>query len=202
MSGGAGEGRRADPLRGVVAPVIDVVPMLLAGRRELIYALAAAVGRAFGAATRVRSPGFDPEAAFDPTRGQYSSSLLLASLLADPAGDGGAPAARVLGVAGVDLFIPILTWVYGEAQLGGRAAVVSTHRLRNELYGLAADERLLAARLEKEAIHELGHTYGLVHCTDPACVMRASTYVEEIDLKSVQFCARCRRIVDDGGGTG
>ena len=76
--------------------------------------------------------------------------------------------------------------------------MVSTYRLRNDLYGLPADERLLAARLEKEAIHELGHTYGLVHCADPVCVMRASTYVEEIDLKTADFCESCRRAVRAG----
>jgi hypothetical protein len=66
----------------------------------------------------------------------------------------------VLGIAGVDLFIPILTYVFGEAQLAGRAAVVSTYRLDNALYGLPANHRLLLDRLAKEAIHELGHTAG------------------------------------------
>jgi archaemetzincin len=63
------------------------------------------------------------------------------------------------------------------------------------MYGLPPDPGLLAARLEKEAIHEVGHTLGLVHCTDGACVMHASTYVEEIDLKDAQFCASCRPAV-------
>ena len=174
--------------------MIEIVPIYFAGRRGLADAVAAAVGRAFGCEVRPRPAWFDPEASFDPARGQYSSTLLLAHLLTDPH----QPAARVLGVAGVDLFIPVLTWVFGEAQLDGRAAVVSTYRLRNDLYGLPADERLLAARLEKEAIHELGHTYGLVHCADPACVMRASTYVEEIDLKTADFCESCRRAVRAG----
>jgi len=94
-------------------------------------------------------------------------------------------------VTGVDLFIPVLTFVFGEAQLGGRAAVVSTFRLRSEAYGLPPDPELLLARLTREVLHELGHTYGLVHCTDSACVMASTTYVEQIDLKGPSFCTGC-----------
>ena len=94
-------------------------------------------------------------------------------------------------MAGVDLFIPVLTYVFGEAQLAGRAAVVSTHRLDCQLYGLPANRKLLKQRLRKEAIHELGHTYNLLHCREDACVMMSSTYVENIDLKSDRFCGHC-----------
>ena len=94
-------------------------------------------------------------------------------------------------MAGVDLFIPVLTYVFGEAQLAGRAAVVSTHRLDCQLYGLPANRKLLLQRLRKEAIHELGHTYNLLHCHQHPCVMMSSTYVEGIDLKSDRFCDRC-----------
>jgi archaemetzincin len=169
---------------------IELVPIFLADRRPLVSRLAAALQTTFGAAVAVRPPRFDPERAYDSSRGQYHATLLLEQLLA--AGSG---AARVVGVTGVDLFVPILTYVFGEAQLEGPAAVVSLHRLRPEVYGLPPDDELLAARLEKEAIHELGHTFGLQHCRDPACVMRASTYVEEIDLKSARFCERCEGVV-------
>jgi archaemetzincin len=104
----------------------------------------------------------------------------------------------VVGVTAVDLFVPVLTYVFGEAQLGGRAVVVSTHRLRPEAYGLPADDELVAARTEKEALHELGHTWGLRHCHAPDCVMRASTYAEEIDLKPAALCDRCLAAVRDG----
>ena len=104
----------------------------------------------------------------------------------------------MIGVTAADLFVPVLTYVFGEAQLGGRAAVVSTHRLRPEAYGLPADDDLLTARAEKEALHELGHTYGLLHCPAPDCVMRASTYAEEIDLKPAALCERCLAAVRAG----
>ena len=98
---------------------------------------------------------------------------------------------RVLAVTGVDLYIPVLTFVFGQARLNGRCAVVSSFRLDNKFYGLPDNPALLQERLLKEAIHELGHTFGLLHCHDPECVMKSSTYVEEIDFKSSRFCERC-----------
>ena len=91
----------------------------------------------------------------------------------------------------VDLYVPVLTYVFGEAQLDGKAAVVSTHRLRDELYGLPQNPQKLRERLEKEAVHELGHTFGLIHCPKPNCVMYTSTYAEEIDFKPMNFCETC-----------
>ena len=97
--------------------------------------------------------------------------------------------ARRVRLADVDLFIPILTFVFGEAQLDGAAAVVSTARLRTN-HG-TSNMRLLISRLAKECVHELGHTFGLYHCHQFECVMRSSTYVEEIDLKRAGFCPAC-----------
>jgi archaemetzincin len=171
---------------------IDIVPIYFTGRDETLHRLGSALERDFRAAVRYRNPWFDPEASFDPSRGQYRATLLLKALLDDPQED---PADRVLGVTSVDLFTPVLTYVFGEAQLSGRAAVVSCHRLRNEIYGLPSDPKLLFERLHKEAVHELGHTYGLRHCARIGCVMRASSYAEEIELKSAGFCPGCRAVV-------
>ena len=172
---------------------VDLVPIFLSGRPELLDLVAAGVERTFALAVEVRPPWFDPEDAYEPARGQYHSSRLLERLLASPRRE----AVRVLGVTAVDLFVPVLTYVFGEAQLGGRAAVVSIHRLHPEAYGLPADDELVAERAEKEALHELGHTWGLRHCRQPDCVMRASTYVEEIDLKTAALCDRCLAAVRD-----
>ncbi len=171
---------------------LDIVPIYFPDRDGILRRLGAALEREFRLPARVRSPWFDPEAAFDAGRGQYRATLLLKSLLDDPQED---RADRILGVTGVDLFAPVLTYVFGEAQLSGRAAVVSCHRLRAEAYGLPPDPALLYARLHKEAMHELGHTYGLLHCPGPACVMRASAYVEEIELKPARFCDACRALL-------
>jgi hypothetical protein len=102
------------------------------------------------------------------------------------------PESRLLGVTSLDLYIPTLTFVFGEAQLRGPCAVVSIHRLRQEFYGLPRDPRLAADRLLKEAVHELGHTLGLRHCDDYHCAMAPSHAVEWIDLKSPRLCPDCQ----------
>lgn len=134
----------------------------------------------------------DIEHFLDPQRLQYNSTNILVALGGLYGRVNGGKRAKVLAVTGEDLFIPILTYVFGEAQLAGDFAVVSYHRLQPERYGLAADRRLLMNRLVKESLHELGHTYGLVHCRDQECVMRTSTYAEDIDLKGGAFCRRCQ----------
>ena len=132
-------------------------------------------------------PGIDPTESYNPLRQQYNSTAILARLLRldTPAQE------KLLGVTDVDLFIPILTFVYGEAQLDNRAAVVSIFRLRQEFYGLPADDSLLYQRCEKEALHELGHTFGLVHCPQFDCLMHYSNSIEQIDLKTNLFCPVC-----------
>jgi len=167
--------------------LVHIVPIYVANQPQVLGQLTAHLGRAFAATVVVRPLRFDPEAAFDTSRGQYNSTILLNYLLADSTGNQG----RILGVGSVDLFIPILTYVFGEAELDGRAAIVSTYRLNDTLYGLPKNDATLLDRLNKEATHELGHTYGLLHCKNPNCVMHSSTYVEDIDLKSARFCSQC-----------
>lgn len=171
--------------------IFDLVPIYFADEQPLLDRLAGRLEESFRVRARTRSPWFDPEASYDSARGQYNSTVLLRLLLDDPQGGAG----RVLGVTSVDLFVPVLTYVFGEAQLQGRAAAVSIHRLRPEAYGLPSDDALLYRRFETEAVHELGHTYGLLHCTNPTCVMRASTYAEDIDMKSPSFCRACLDVV-------
>ena len=96
----------------------------------------------------------------------------------------------MLGVTDRDLFIPILTYVFGEAQLNGRAALVSTARLVEDVELLGPE--LLVERLAKEAVHEVGHAYGLVHCDTERCVMGRSPAVREVDAKSSELCGECR----------
>ena len=138
-----------------------------------------------GSEARLASAPFDPLAAYDASRRQYRSTILLDLL-------GGVEGDLVMGITSLDLFIPILTYVFGEALLGGRTAIVSAHRLDPPRYGMAPDPELLHERLLKEAVHEIGHCLGLVHCLAPACVMAASTIAEEVDLKGPDFCPRCR----------
>lgn len=137
---------------------------------------------------RLGSEIIDPAFAFSENRLQYNSTSILRTLV-----DMKLPEdTKVLGVAAVDLFIPILTFVFGEAQLGKQAAVISVHRLKQSFYGLPDDERLLFERCEKEALHELGHVFGLIHCEKFDCVMHFSNSIERIDLKSNAFCPDCK----------
>jgi archaemetzincin len=98
---------------------------------------------------------------------------------------------KTLALFDVDLFIPILTYIFGQAYLNGRAGIASIFRLRNESYGMKRDDKMLVDRFRKEVIHELGHAFGLIHCYDQTCVMRSSTYVEDIDQKSSNLCNKC-----------
>lgn len=137
----------------------------------------------------VEKVSIDYHASFDANRDQYHSTELLRCLLNHFPDK----RVKVLGITSLDLFIPILTFVFGEAQLDGTVAVVSSHRLRPQFYGLKPDDALMAQRAVKEAIHELGHTFGLVHCPYYECVMHSSPSVEEIDLKSEAFCPECEQ---------
>lgn len=100
---------------------------------------------------------------------------------------------KILILTDFDLYVPVLTFVFGEAQLNGKAAIVSSHRLYPEFYGLPQNDDLFLSRLIKEINHELGHTYGLKHCIDFECVMHSSSNVDEIDIKSEDFCETCRK---------
>jgi archaemetzincin len=165
-------------LVGVGNPDVDVLDFL-----------SLTLGESLPPPCLVDSPRFDPGQAFEPNRGQFFSTRLISDMVSYASSF---PDAKVLGVTEVDLYIPILTFVFGEAQLGGQVALVSTHRLRQEFYGLPEDRGVFLERVEKEALHELGHTLGLVHCQQPGCVMGFSNSVERVDLKSNAYCADCR----------
>jgi archaemetzincin len=154
---------------------------------EVLDDLAAELARTFHVSCHVREGCLPANFALDAARGQYHSTSILQHMdtLAP------APDVTLLGVTSLDLYIPILTFVFGEAQLSGRCALVSTCRLHDEFYGLPPNDLLLKSRLKKEAIHELGHTLGLKHCFDWPCVMTSSHNIERIDLKDSEFCPVC-----------
>ena len=139
----------------------------------------------FGVPVRIRDVPQRPPDSFDPRRGQHSSTRILRWLEASRRPG----ATKVLALTDVDLFIPVLTFVYGEAQLGGSAAVVSTARLAD---GSGADPLVLVTRLLKEAVHELGHTFGLLHCDAPVCAMSRSVNLPHVDGKGDALCGDCR----------
>jgi archaemetzincin len=154
---------------------------------KLLRYLQPVLEAAFRVPCKVLSSRLDPEFSLHGERQQYHSSQIIHRMQSFVSADSG----RVLGVTDVDLYIPILTFVFGEAQVGGPVAVVSTHRLRQEFYGLPSDHELLRQRVAKEAVHELGHTLNLAHCDDYRCVMASSHAVEWIDLKENSLCTNC-----------
>jgi len=155
---------------------------------RLLVQLAPAMANLFRIPTEVLQVRLDPEFAYHPERQQYHSSEILQAMQRCVGPDSW----RVLGVTGVDLYIPILTFVFGEAQMGGPCGLVSAHRLQQEFYGLPADPEIAQQRLLKEAVHELGHTLDLTHCDDYQCAMAPSHAVEWIDLKDSALCGACQ----------
>ncbi len=153
---------------------------------DLLEYLALTLPGSFETPCVLATESLDARLSYNAARRQYHSTQLLAQLKTFDQGEG-----KILGVTEFDLFIPIFTFVFGEAQVGGSLALMSTHRLQQQFYGLPEDRELLFARAEKEATHELGHAFGLPHCRSFDCVMRFSNSVEEVDLKASSFCRLC-----------
>ena len=173
---------------------MNVVQLVRAGTVDpaLLHGLRDAIPNCLPVRCEILSVELDLAPAYHPERQQYHSSEILQQLhfLVRPQDW------RLLSIADVDLYIPILQYVFGEAQLGGRCALVSCARLRQEFYGLDPDEEILTVRLLKESVHELGHTFGLRHCQDYRCAMASAHAVEWIDLREPFLCRTCRAQLD------
>lgn len=130
-----------------------------------------------------------PKAAYNKAKHQYRSDIILDMILNYAAEEDVFD--RVLGIADFDMFTPRLSFVFGEAECPGKAAVISLRRLRPEFYRKTANMEILVDRSTKGAIHELGHTAGLKHCANPFCIMYFSNSVFETDRKRSMFCNKC-----------
>ncbi len=129
----------------------------------------------------------EPDYAFDKRRKQYLSSAILDSIMQEKEFT---PFERVLGVTDHDLYAPGLNFVFGQAAL--KVALISLTRLKQQYYGLPENPHIFQRRIITEAVHELGHTYGLDHCQNPDCVMFFSNSLMDTDRKGYQFCPQCR----------
>lgn len=154
-----------------------------------LQTLAASLHPIFGVPIIPHDPVDLPPSSYDPERRQHAAARILKGLARFKTSL--TQGERVLGIVSVDLHAPDLNFVFGEADPRERVAVISIARLKPEFYGLPSDEVLLRFRTLKEAVHELGHTYGLGHCPDPACVMRFSNELQETDRKGASFCPEC-----------
>lgn len=162
--------------------------------RAGVERVAAAVSRCVGVPCRVDDFRLDGELRLVPGRPQVDASHLLARLERHPVEAG----AVLVGVADIDIALPILTHVFGGARHGGHTAVVSLARLRQEFYGLPADEALLERRAVAEVLHEAAHLAGLLHCARYDCLMHFCPDVESIDLRGLSFCPDCAAALPAG----
>jgi archaemetzincin len=150
---------------------------------------------AFEAEVSLDLPLEHPDYAYESKRQQYHSTAVLSRLKLLPLKEG----ERLLGIVDLDLYIPEMNFVFGEADIEERVAVISLRRLRQEYYGLPPDEKLFSLRTLKEAVHELGHTYGLEHCPERRCIMYFSSTIEDTDAKGPLFCEHCyKRLTEPG----
>jgi len=153
---------------------------------RVLLADAVNVKRTFDLEARVSTVKANISYAYNPERNQYHARTILnyLSQIVYP------NMVRLIALVGFDLYEEGLNFVFGEAQYGGKYAVVSTYRLRHP------DERIYFERVFKETNHELGHTFGLKHCGDPKCVMSFSNSIMDVDRKSLDFCPKCRQKLD------
>jgi archaemetzincin len=171
--------------RILIAPIGAIDP-------GLCTSVAREIERVFGCRGEIKPLLADVDFALDSIRRQYHSTSILEKLAA-MVPDG---ALKVIAITQVDLFIPILTHVYGEAQLGGKAAIISTFRLQERLSG-TPHNLTVKCRLGKEAVHELGHTFTLRHCPERTCIMHYCRSIRDVDRKSNHLCRHCSVMLED-----
>jgi archaemetzincin len=157
---------------------------------DILKTIATALEKVFHCMTETDTETPLPLTSYDSLRDQYHSSTILNKIRITRHKDFD----RALGVTDVDLYVPELNFVFGEADVSAGTAVISLARLRQEFYGLRPNTRLFHERAVKEAIHELGHTCGLGHCRDPQCIMYFSDSLKDTDRKGPGFCALCKRM--------
>ncbi|MFP3981397.1 MAG: hypothetical protein ACLFUY_08390 [Desulfobacterales bacterium] len=154
---------------------------------QLAVSVAAAnIQAILGLMARVVPPWPDPDYAVLPGRSQYNAIPILKDLSRDLEDD-----TLRLGIISADLCLPFLSFVYGEAQIDGKAAVISLHRLRRGSDGKTAPSALFLQRLAKVAIHETAHVIGMTHCRKQGCIMCFSLELESLDALSMAFCPEC-----------
>ena len=145
------------------------------------------LNKVFGQQVFIEKGMAEPDYAYHKKRNQYLSTAILNALMEQK---DYALYEKILGIVDHDLFVPELNFVFGQAS--SKSAVISLTRLRQTFYHLPGDQNLFHQRILTEAVHELGHTYGLGHCGNPRCVMFFSNSLMDTDRKGSEFCPSCK----------
>lgn len=159
---------------------------------DILTAVEEMVLQVFGMPCRIESLIEDIRFAWNAEREQFHSTAILEKLSENAPSD----VFKVIALTHDDLFIPILTHVYGEAQLGGRSCIVSTCRLADGISPSVQRADYLE-RISKESAHELGHTFDLRHCKDHLCLMHYCRSAGDVDGKTSRFCRYCQVMLND-----
>jgi len=183
------------PLQGNMKSEDKIVAVQPLGdvRGDIVNTIASKLETFFHVRTDVSQGQPIPQGSYHPQRGQYNCYPILTflkTLKPDRA-------IKTIGVTGVDLFLPILTYVFGEAEMGGHAAVISTYRLARGRDRQPIPSEQLFKRVEKIAIHELAHTFRLSHCKEEGCLMGSFPVLSRIDKNPIRFCRYCVTFLRD-----
>lgn len=155
---------------------------------DILRNIAAALEKIYNCSVKIGAEIPLPQDSYNPKRRQYHSTIILKKVRAVKPKDFD----RILGVTDMDLYVPELNFVFGEADMSSGSTVISLTRLRQEFYGLRPDDILFLERAIKEAVHEIGHTCGLNHCSDSRCIMYFSNSINDTDKKGPGFCNVCK----------
>lgn len=172
---------------------ICIIPIGSINKEILQYTQKELEGR-FNVKIDIGKPQEAPNYAYNKRREQFHSTLILKRIYNQRLGEYD----RILGIVDADLYVPELTFVFGEADIARKMAVISLTRLKQEFYGMQEDIVLFNRRIITEAVHELGHTYGFCHCPNNNCVMYFSNTLSDTDRKGSVFCNTCKKAIKKG----
>ncbi len=164
---------------------IQLVPIGKIEEEVLLY-LKEELVKIFSLPTEVGQPMGMPKSSFNKRRNQYYSPLILRELEKRRSGE-----YIILGICDLDLYVEGLNFIFGQADILNQVGIISLIRLKPEFYGKGRDEKLFYKRVLTEAVHELGHIFGLAHCPNPKCVMFFSNSILDTDRKGFNFCPLC-----------
>ena len=164
-------------MRIILKPIGDIANGILEYLKEKL-------NKTFGCPIEIIPQPIDLDSVYDPERRQYRAPALLAELESA----GVLKNEKALGIVDVDLYAPGLNFVFGQASMSSGISIISLYRLREE----PTDKAEFLNRTTKEAVHELGHTFGLEHCSNFKCVMHFSNSLQDTDIKEATFCSNCR----------